>query len=205
VHFPKTTWAVRSNLALASYLTEAGNHRRAIDYLKKVEEFPDDSHYPFALYQLAWAYFNIDDVPTASSYVKRHIEYFKEKRERSESKSLSASEQAYLEHSLKDVVTFYFDGFMKKVPGFTLGDALSTFRKVESGPFLGKMLVEFANLLRTRDQGEGIDKWQAQVIDEESDRPEALEVVMVHVDYLFVHQSYENMVSAAEGLKKLDQ
>lgn len=205
IHFPKTTWAVRGNLALAGYATEAKNHKLAVEYLKRVEEFPDDPHYPFALYQLAWSYYNLNDIPTAVSYLRQHIVYYKTKRDSSPDKALLESEKAYLEHSLKDVVTFFFDGYQRKLAGYSLSDALPTFRKIESGPPLGKMLVLFAKSLRTRDLVDALAEWQSQIIAEESERPEAIEVVMVNVDALFLRKSLDRVVAAASGFKELDK
>jgi tetratricopeptide (TPR) repeat protein len=204
-HFPGTTWAIRSDMALAGYAIDASDHRLAIEYLKKVEAFPDDKHYPLALYQLAWAYFNLNDIATAISYVKRHITYFKDLRDNASDKTLSTADQNSLEHSLKDLVTFYFEGLSKNQRGYALDDMLAVFRKVESGPDLGKMIVHFANLLRTQDRIDDLAAWQSQVIDEESDRPEAIDVVIAHLDCLYTHRLFDRAVIAAKGFQELDK
>lgn len=203
--FPKTGWAVRSNLALAGFATDAGRHGQAIVYLKKVEEFPDDPHYPFGLYQLAWSYYNLSDVPTALGYLRRHITYYKKKRADSENGTLGVSEAATLDHSLKDVVTFYFDGLNKKISGYTVTDALPTFRAIEDGPYLGTMCILFAKLMRSRELIDSLNEWQTIVLANEAKRPEAMEVVMVNVEALYLRKSWDKVVDAAQGFKYLDQ
>ncbi len=204
-NFAQTSWAVRANLALAGYATDAGKHLQAITFLKKVEAFPDDQHYPFGLYQLAWSYYNLSDVPTALDYLRRHITYYKKKRDNTEEKKLSAAETATLDHSMKDVVTFYFDGTMKKLSGYTVAEALPVFRAVEDGPYLGTMMVLYAKLMRTRELIDSLGEWQAIILDKEAKRPEAMDVVMTNVEALHVRRSWDQLVEAAKGFTFLDK
>jgi len=204
-NFAESSWAVRANLALAGFATDAGKHVQAIAFLKKVEAFPNDVHYPFGLYQLAWSYYNLSDVPTALGYLRRHITYYKKKRDESENRTLSAAENATLEHSLKDVVTFYFDGTLKKISGYSVAEALPTFRAVEEGPSLGGMLTLYAKLMRTRELIDSLNEWQTIVLDKEATRPEAMDVVMANVEALHLRRSWDQLVEAAKGFTYLDK
>ena len=204
-HFPKTAEAVRSNLWLAGFETEANHHRQAIAYLTRVEAVPEDSHYPFAIYQIAWAHYNLEEFPEALSYLKIYTEYYDRKAEATPDKTLSPAEEAFWEHGLKDVVVFFFAPFEKRRPGFGLGDALPLFRSFEKGPFLGKMLVSFALMLRSHERTEDLREWKDKIVEEEGGRPEALEVVLVNFEYLVLQEDLAKLVAAKADFRVLDK
>ena len=71
--FPELEETSPAYLSLAEFAINANNHPLAITYLKELEKRPEDPHYPFALYKLAWSYYNIKDTAHAMSYAERQI------------------------------------------------------------------------------------------------------------------------------------
>lgn len=182
-HSPQTDASTQANLNLGELATEDGKYRKAIAYLEEIEAMPADEHYPFALYQMAWAYFNLDDIPTAITYLRRQVDYYRKKAKNADS-SLSVSDQAFQEQSLRDLVAFYFSRYEKNDPQFPIATALQTFREWEPGPYLGRMMVHFSGLLRSRNRLDGLENWKSQVVRQESRRPETLEVVTSYFEYV---------------------
>lgn len=203
--YPETTYAIRGNLALASFSTEANDPRSAIVYLKRVEKYPNDTHYPFALYQTAWSYYNLLEIPAGLSYLKRYVEYYQNKMGEDPQIKLSASEQAYYEHGIRDVVTFYYMGLEKKQPDFTVGNALSTFKKYDSSPALGKMLVSFAKHLRTGSLIPELVDWKNIVIQEENSLSESLDVVLVYFDYMILKYGITSASASTSDIVELNK
>ncbi len=205
VSFSDTPWAVRGNIALADFAVTERDYRRAIFFLKRVEARPRDGHYPLALYSLAWAYFNLNDVGASLAYIRRNIFHYRDKREANPDKRLSITEKSLWEHALRDAVTFYFEGFDKHNSQYGLEAALPAFRKLEPGDYLGNMTVLFAKLLRSRDHAKALETWTNQTVEEEFVRPETLDVVMTHFEYLVQRRTYDQLVEAAKNFGKLDE
>jgi TolA-binding protein len=203
-HFPKTRWAVRSNMAMARFSEEERDFPQAIVYLKRVETETGDDHYPFALYQLAWDNFSLGDVTAAIVYLKRQIVFYRDKREQSPDKTLTPSEESLWSHSLRDMTTFYFEGYEKKMANYELDEAMPYFRSLQPGEMLGKMTVAFANLLRSRELTGPLNDWKNKCVSEEPARPETLEVVSLNLDYLLSRKLYNRFESAIQDFKELD-
>ncbi len=205
VKYSETPWAVRANMALAEFSIGEKDYRKAISYLKRIEAKPRESAYPLALYSMAWAHFNLNDIDTAMSYIQRNVLFYRSKRERSEKKTLSITERALWEHSLRDAATFYFEGVDKIKGEYTIEEALPTFHKLEEGPYLGNMIALFAKLLRSRDRSADLEVWTELSLDAESDRPEALDVVMTNFEYLSQRRTYDKWAKALHNFSELDQ
>ena len=45
--------------AQGDFAMDENNHALAVSYFEPVEKFPEDPHYPFALYRLAWSHYNL--------------------------------------------------------------------------------------------------------------------------------------------------
>src|SRR5690606_25394061 len=133
---------------------EANDHARAITWLKRVEREPESPFYPFALYKLSWAHFNLRQIPQAISYVERHVRYYAERP------ALATSDQAFRDNMLLDATVFHLDGFEQKLPGYDVDDALKFFRKLEKGPTLGRMIARYAKLLRSHGHEESLVRWK---------------------------------------------
>ena len=201
--FPDVPEIVLAYMTLAQYSIDDNQHKVALGYLKSVEELPDDPHYPFALYKSAWSYYNLDNIPTALSYLERHIKYY-ENYEKS-ADGIPSSEQAIRETSLSDVPTFYMEGYEKGFSQYKPSKALSYFKDLEDGPHLGKMIKKFAKLLRSHNHSKELIAWKNEIVDEESKRPESLEVVRITFEYLFNQRKFDEVLKTSEDFVKLHQ
>ena len=147
-----SAWTVRANLSLGELAMKENNYLQAIAFLERVEKLPNDSHYPFALYQIGWSHYNLENIPKAIDYLKRQVRYYQAKAKANDSNELSAADRALKEQSLRDMVAFYFSRYEKKDKEFTVENAFRDFADWENGPYLGTMFVHFAKLLKSRDQ-----------------------------------------------------
>lgn len=178
-------------MALADMAIEKNQHVEAIAYLNEIEKYPKTPFFPFALYKLAWSYFNLKDIQKALAHIERHINYFDNLKETR--KSLSASDTAIRENSLMDAVVFFVEGNEQNPDYFKLPSALNYFRSLEKGPLLGRMSVRFGKLLRSHRRDDELMKWKNQLLEEEKRRPETIEVVMS----LFEHQMNQDQFEKA--------
>ena len=98
---------------------------RAITYLKEVEKRPEDPHYPFALYKLAWSYYNLKQIPESLGYAERQIAFYSDRAKRVETGfDATASDIALRENTLLDVAVFYFEGYEQKSPAYSVDKAM---------------------------------------------------------------------------------
>jgi TolA-binding protein len=195
-NFPDSPWASQSTMSVAEFAIEDNQHAQAIQYLKAVEALPDDPHYPFALYKLAWSHFNLKHIPTAIDYLKKHILYYRD--------STLESDQAILEHSLQDFAAFYFQGFEDHLPNYSTSEALKQFRLVESGTALGQMALRYAKLLRAHTHDADLIQWKNQLIQEEFMRAETLDVVLLSLDYFLNKKQLGLILECASQLSQID-
>jgi tetratricopeptide (TPR) repeat protein len=141
-NFPQSSRAIPSYMSLAEMAIADNRYPEAISYLKEVEHYPENSFYPFALYKLAWAFSNLKDPDKMLSYIERHVRYYDQLK--IANKGLSSGDVAIRENSLLDAVSFFLEGNEQRPEAYKFTSALSYFRKLEPGPFLGKMSVRFA-------------------------------------------------------------
>ena len=130
-------------MSLADFAVEANDHASAITYLKEVEKRPEDPHYPFALYKMAWSYYNLKAIPESLSYAERQIGYYNDRAKRTETNFTSDSDAALRENTLLDVAVFYFEGYEENLKPYALDNALDYFKKLERRPDPGQDLSAF--------------------------------------------------------------
>ncbi|OFZ78764.1 MAG: hypothetical protein A2583_09850 [Bdellovibrionales bacterium RIFOXYD1_FULL_53_11] len=189
-------------MSLAGFAIEAGDHDRAVGHLKNVEKKPDSPHYPFALYKLAWACFNLRNVEQAISYAERHVAYYNERRsDRKKAGGLLASaDESFRENMLLDITVFYLEGFEQKPLQYDVPHALKLFRDLESGNPLGRMLARYAKLLRSHGHDAALIEWKNLVLKEEGARPEALDVLVVACEHHLNKRSFADLVAGARDM-----
>jgi tetratricopeptide (TPR) repeat protein len=205
-HYPDSLFRPQSYMTLAEYAIEDNQYPSAIQYLIEVEKLPEDSHYPFALYKLAWAHFNQKNILKSISYLEKHIDYYRKRQSitSQDNSTVSLSDSAILEHSLLDYVSFYMEAYENKVDGFTIENALAAFRKIESGPILGPMNLRLAKHLRSHGHDSDLLYWKNQLILDIPYLPETLDVTLVSFEYFFNKRDYEKVVTISNDFSKID-
>jgi len=210
-NFPNAEEAALAYMSLAEFSIEANDHLKAIGYLKEVEKHPENPRFPFALYKMAWSYYNLKNIPVALSYAERHLAYFSDRKsgrnggQSPSDDTLVSSDGALKENTLMDIAVFYFEGFEEKIPEYSSSNALDYFRKQEKGPLLGKMMVRFAKLLRSHGHEAELMGWKDQVMLTESNRPEALDVLVVTYENQLNKRRYSQLVDTSQDMVKLYQ
>ena len=112
-HFPLAEETTAAYMSLADFAIDVNEHAKAIGYLKEVEKKPDDNHYPFALYKMAWSYYNLKDIPSALKYAEKQIHFYDDMAKNSPEgeAGLTTSDNALRENTLLDSAVFYFEGY----------------------------------------------------------------------------------------------
>lgn len=185
-------------MALAEMAIAANAHDEAVRYLGEVESRPESPYYPFALYKLAWAHQNLGHVGNALAYAERHIRYLQARKP-----APSESELALMENTLQDAASFYLAAYKQDPSGYTLAKALPFFKKLESGPQLGRALVRFAKLLRANGNSVGLTEWRKRMLDSEGNRPESLEITLVQFDFEVNQRNYPRLPELSADILKL--
>jgi TolA-binding protein len=201
--FPNAEDTTSAYMSLADFAIDANDHARAIGFLKEVEKRPEDPHYPFALYKLAWSHYNLKNIPSALSYAERQIAFYDERRAKSESDFNRESDNALRENMLLDVTVFYFEGYESKEGKYAVEEAMPYFQKLEKGPVLGKMLLRFAKLLRSHSHERDLMSWKERVLADFSDSPESLDVVILTYEFALNQHKYDRVVACAQDMVKL--
>lgn len=199
--FPTSSRTISAYMALADLAITNNQHSEAISYLDEVKKHPTNSFYPFALYKLAWSYYNLKNIPNTLLYIEKHIQYFEHLK--LGPKSLSASDNAIRENSLMDAVVFYLEGNEADPKEYPLSSALKYFKKIEDGPLLGRMFLRFAKLLRSHQRDDDLIKWKDELIDKESSIPETIEVVMCLFDYKRNQNQMDQLIHISQDIIKL--
>ncbi|MGK5084940.1 tetratricopeptide repeat protein [Bdellovibrionota bacterium FG-1] len=201
--FPNADEITNAYMSLAEFSIDAGNHARAINFLTAVEKRPEDPHFPFALYKLAWAHYNLKNIPQALSYAERQISFYNERKSRTETNFTSESDLALRENTLLDTTVFYFEGFEQKLAKYSISEAMNYFKGLEQGPLLGKMFLRFAKLLRSHDREIDLLEWKKQTVTSYSQLPESLDVVMLTYEFELNHRHYDQVVNCAHDMVQL--
>ncbi len=166
--FPETPESSPAHMKLAEYATEEKDHAKAVKHLLVIEGRPTDLHFPFALYKLAWAQYNLKNFSTGLDYLRKHIAFYNKRIKEEGSKE--SSDVAIRENSLKDIAAFYFEGFSKKADDFELANALRSFEKHAVSNPIDPIAVRFTALLRTRAQDVELEEWSVRLMKSDLER-----------------------------------
>lgn len=209
--FPDAPESPSAYMALAEFAIQANDHPRAVSYLQEVEKNPLSPHYPFALYKLAWSYYNLKNIQAALGFAERQVAYFnallpKDSSRKQSTSSASAnvtSDSALRDNTLMDIPVFYFEGYETKIGDYALEEALPYFRRIESGPTLGRMLTRFAKLLRSHGHEADLIAFKNQTLKSEPERPETLEVVLITYEFQLNKHRYDKLTDSAQDIVRL--
>jgi TolA-binding protein len=208
--FPLAEETTAAYMSLAEFAIEANEHAKAITYLKEVEKKPEDNHYPFALYKLAWAYYNLKDIPQSLKYAEKQIHFYNDlEKEQSSSgdNHLTTSDEALRENTLLDSAVFYFEGFEETPENYTVARAFDYFRNLEKGPTIGKMLLRYSKLLRAHDHDQELVEWKNRVLKAELDgdmkAPETLDIVLNTFEHALNRRSFVSVTEIAHNIVDL--
>lgn len=201
--FPQAPETITAFMALAEYAIDENHHDEAVQYLGQVEKHPKHPQYPFALYKMAWSHYNLKNIQRALGYLERHVGYYRKANVGNDPDGEdTTSDLAILETSLMDIAMFYYEGFDKKLGDYSLEGALPYFRKVETGPFLGKMTVRFAKHLRAGGKNQELIAWKNELMQNELKRAETVEVLMVLFEDQINKRKYADIGTTSKDFVK---
>lgn len=207
-NFPRFNDRFSVFLALAEFAEETGDFDESIRYLKKLETLKTDSdYYPFALYKLAWGYYNLKDPRRSMYYVTRYVAYQNGHILRGEKENSEARSARLLrDEMLLDATTFYLKGVEMGIPQFRTQEAMAYFKSLARGPgstqVLSDMIIKFAKLLRAGGLEADLTSWKDQVVKSEGSRPESLEVLLLTFEDQVNKIRYEKLVDTAKDLQR---
>lgn len=215
-NYPNAEDSTSAYMALAEFAIQTNEHARAIGFLKEVEKRPEDPQYPFALYKLAWSYYNLKQIAEALGYAEKQISFYNERAKRVETHFVTASDVALRENTLLDVAVFYFEGYEQKKAAYSVDKAMGYFvglaedagvegpsSATNGGSVLGKMLLRFAKLLRSHSHESDLAGWKSQVLAKQSRLPESLDVVILAYEYALNNYKYDRVIECAKDMVML--
>ena len=174
--FPKSEYITDVNFELAEYYFNQSRWKQAVFYYKKMTKNPRLKMYSFALYKLAWCYFNMGQVERAlvnmESIIKQGL-----RQSNKESIGISGAGKKYFsKEALGDLVLFY--GSSKRSPARALSYfeqqsgsssvALKMLKKLayaysDSGHLKG-MRITFKQLIEANPESASAYKYQHEII-----------------------------------------
>lgn len=155
--YPEIAQSNPASMRLAEFAVEEDNHQLAIQHLKTIEKRTNDPLYPFAIYKMAWAYFNLTQIPEAMKYLGIHISYYDDLFKKNN--GLPSSETAIRENTLKDISLFYFEGLQKNISGYSLQRAFDAFENNAGISATDSIVIKFTGLLRARNFDDELKLW----------------------------------------------
>ncbi len=191
--WPGAPESVPARLSLADFAFDAGRYAAAIAYLRPLEGMKNDSHYPIALYKMAWAYYDLHDIPDALAISERLVGHYRTKQG-------ARADRALLDNILHDVPVFYFGGFQLHKDEYPTPKALAFFRKLDIDSELGRMLTAYATLLRAHGYEQELGIWKDTLLAQEPRRPETLDVLMTTYEYQLHKRRYPDLVRSAQDI-----
>jgi TolA-binding protein len=189
--FPSTDEAVSAWMSLAEFAIADNAHEEAIQYLEQIEKRPKMPQYGYALYKLAWSHYNLKHTATALRYGESHIAWVRSKLKRNTTSD--STDYTLMETTLMDLALFYFQGIEEKDPDSTVSRALAYLIKqgtptgshtAKMGMPLGKMLLRFGKLLRSRELAEELTEFRRLAFKKVPELPESVDLLLVEFDYL---------------------
>jgi cellulose synthase operon protein C len=117
---------------IGEYYFDNNNAYKALQAYKQATRFQDSPQYGFALYKLAWCYFNVQEYDAAIDHMKQVISYSQD------SGDGTAKKVTLQEEALKDLVRFFADA------GKT-NEAIEYFTKLGKPELINSMLKRLAS------------------------------------------------------------
>lgn len=200
-NFPDHPSTSPAYMSLADFAIEDNKHEEALGYLKALEKRSYDPLYPFALFKIAWSYYNLKNIPTALTYLEKHSEFYLKRIEAA--KTPSPSDEALRESSLADMALFFFEGYESKAPGYGVEDAYKYFNNRNAGTVFGRMSVRFAKLLRAHKHSQALQEWKNIYLAKEYERSETLEILTIVFDDYINQNNFEKVGATSHDMVAL--
>jgi tetratricopeptide (TPR) repeat protein len=198
---PQAPETIPALMSLAEFAAVANHHAQAIGYLQPIEKRVNDPYYPFALYKMAWSYFNLHQIRTALTYSERLISFYTKRSSQGEA---VAASRALRESILKDVPVFFFSAYEDKTPGYEPKAALAYFRKLSPGEAgaadRGKMVALYGKLLRSNDHQKDLVAWKGLVLASEGNNADSFELLLTTFEHQLNQSRYLEVVDTSRDI-----
>ena len=172
-NFPKSRDIASAYMSIYDLLIETKDYAGAIGMMKRLNPQPTDPHYTMVLDRLAWAYYYMDDIHSALAQIQDQVAFYRGRPE------LSRSDSAERERAFNNATLFFSTGTQKKNPDFSVEAAIPFLRKLDQGVQLGRMLVQYAFLLRANGMDPELDGFKKSVLTSGLPAGDASEVLLV--------------------------
>ncbi len=129
--YPESTYVPDSYVLIGEYYFEANNAYAALRAYLKATQYTTSEKYPFAMYKLAWCYYNVGDYPAGIDTMKTVVS-FSQGMAADQKKGVNLEDEA-----LKDLVRFFADAG-------AMNDAYEYFTKLGKKDLIQTMLTRLA-------------------------------------------------------------
>ena len=197
--FPNSSDASAAYMALADMASADNDNVQVLRYLSELEKRPEDPRHPFALYKMAWTYYNLKSIDKALRYLEKTAAYYESKAGKS-SAAPDSSDQALRESALLDVPLFYLEGREQKNPQLTSEGAIRYFEGLDKGAVVGKMVARYAKLLRSHGLADDLMAFKTQVIRTRPDPQEVFDVLAITYEDQINHRRFAQLVSTSQEM-----
>lgn len=130
--YPESGYVADTYVNIGEYYFEDNNAYKALQAYKRAASFRDSPKYSFALYKLAWCYFNVGEYDNAINTMKSVVSYTQTQGEKD--KAIQLQDEA-----LKDLVRFFADAG-------EMSEAYEYFKKLGKDDLIRAMLQRLANM-----------------------------------------------------------
>ncbi|HMV65318.1 MAG TPA: tetratricopeptide repeat protein [Myxococcota bacterium] len=103
--YPTSQFVPDGYVYIGEYYFDNNEAFPALSAYKKASSYTDHPRYAYAMYRLAWCYFNVDEIPKAIETMKAVVSFSMDQNSTGNKSSLKLEEEA-----LKDLVRFFAEG-----------------------------------------------------------------------------------------------
>jgi tetratricopeptide (TPR) repeat protein len=130
--YPESSFVPDTYVNIGEYYFDENNAYKALQAYKRAAAYRDSPKYSFALYKLAWCYFNVGEYDNAITTMKSVVSFTQ--TQGGETKAIQLQDEA-----LKDLVRFFADGG-------DLSEAIDYFKKLGKDDLIRDTLKRLANI-----------------------------------------------------------
>lgn len=130
--YPQSEFVPDTYVNIGEYYFDENNAYKALEAYKRAAQFRDSPKYSFALYKLAWCYFNVGEYDDAINTMKSVVSYTQTQGEAD--KAIQLQDEA-----LKDLVRFFADAG-------AMSEAYTYFKKLGKDDLISAMLKRLASM-----------------------------------------------------------
>ena len=164
-YFPQSPDFIDAVLTYYELLINDKDYANALTTIRKVEDRSDETFYYLILNKIAFAYFYLNQIPQAITYLHRELSTLPPFPEKAIDEKAATVEFSDRERALTNCILFYFTGITRKIPEYTVPGSVAFIKSLQPGPATEKLLTYLIKLFRSTGMDPEIETFKKLVFE----------------------------------------